>query len=136
MAGEFLVDLSELEEFEVVPPGMYVLEVTTRGDEKTEHGERAPYVRARFRVVEPSDYAGVVLTQPLMLAGKGTRLTASFLRALGYQVKRGDTVRLPLREANGRLVAAKVKHDEYRGEIRNAIEAFYPVDTAQADVAS
>lgn len=135
MPREFLVDFTELQEYEVVPAGIYILKVAPTGEEVVQYGQsekRTPYIRLRFEVVAPEEHAGTSIWQNLMLAGKGTRLTAELLRALGIDVAKGGTGRLPLYEMKGQLVAAKVAQGEYNGNPNNEIKAFIPADKVVA----
>ena len=135
MPRDFLVDYSDLQEFEAVPAGVYILKVAPTGEEIVQYGQsekRTPYIRLRFEVASPDEYAGTYIWQNLMLAGKGTRLTAELQRALGMEVTKGGTSKLPLYEMRGKLVAAKVAQGEYNGNPTNEIRAFIPVDKVAA----
>lgn len=133
---EVLIDLTEYEEmsFDPLPPGTYILEVDVTGKETVERGreKNTPYMRLRFRVVEPQEYAGKLVFHNLILSGPGVRLTGQLLSALGYEVRKGMTFRLPLYDIAGKRVGAHIGHEEYQGQIRNRIRAFIPVDEVEA----
>jgi hypothetical protein len=133
MPREFMVDFTELDDvsFEPVPVGVYVVHLQLQGDEKTNHGQDkgTPYIRLKFVVDAPEEYAGRVIYQNLMLAGKGVRLTAELLRACGYEVQKGAAGRLPLYDINGRPVAAKVAQRVYNDTIYNEIKNFMQLES-------
>jgi hypothetical protein len=134
------VDFTQAQEFEPLPRGWYVVEVTDAQPGMSRAGQ--PKLTLRYRVIEPSEYAGRRLTDDLPLAGHplGIGRTRSALRSmLGEdsvpeqgQIDTDDLVGATLRV----LVTHRIWAEEAGGDgsVRAAVSRYAPLEGAELEI--
>jgi len=111
---DIIFDFTEAQEFDrtPVPPGIYhaVIDASYAREVKYGKDKGTPYITLGFSITSPEEYAGRVVFNNYMIAGKGAGNTRSLLRLLGfYSDGDGDMFRFNPNALHGIEVAVRVR---------------------------
>jgi len=131
----FHIDFSEVPEWEVVPKGMYIVEVKT-AEETYAQSSGDAMLALRLEIIEGDDPStvGQFLFASLKVEGAGLQITRQAFKALFGEAQSGQ---YDTSDLIGRRCRVRVTHRVYReedggdGEARANISRWYPLSDAE-----